>query len=103
MYNFWIYLLVCAGITYLVRMVPLVLVKKKITNRFILSFLHYLPYAVLSAMTIPAVFYATEYGVSAAIGFVTAVILAYFGKSLVTVAAFSCVAVFVAELVIKLI
>jgi len=102
MHNFWIYLLVCAGITYLVRMVPLLLVKKKITNRFVLSFLHYLPYAVLSAMTIPAVFYATEYGVSAGIGFVVAVILAYFGKSLVTVAAFSCVAVFVAEVVIKL-
>lgn len=103
MNNFWIYLLVCAGITYLVRMVPLVLMKKKITNRFILSFLHYLPYAVLSAMTIPAVFYATTYEVSAVIGFVTAVILAYFGKSLVTVAAFSCVAVFIAEVVIKMI
>ena len=103
MNNFWLYLIVMAAVTYLIRMLPLVLVKKKITNRFILSFLHYLPYAVLSAMTIPAVFYATEYGVSAAIGFVAAVILAYFGKSLVTVAAFSCVAVFLAELVIKLI
>ncbi|MBQ8830136.1 MAG: AzlD domain-containing protein [Oscillospiraceae bacterium] len=103
MTKFWVYLIVMAGVTYLVRMVPLVLVKKKITNRFILSFLHYLPYAVLSAMTIPAVFYATNYGASAAIGFVVAVILAYFGKSLVTVAAFSCVAVFLAELVIKFI
>ena len=103
MNNFWLYLVVMAAVTYLIRMLPLVLVKKKITNRFILSFLHYLPYAVLSAMTIPSVFYATEYGASAAIGFVSAVILAYFGKSLVTVAAFSCVAVFLAELVIKLI
>ena len=48
--HFWIYLLVTAGVTYLVRMVPLVLMKGKITNRFVLSFLHYIPYAVLSVI-----------------------------------------------------
>ena len=101
MNNFWIYLVIAAGITYLVRMVPLVLIKKKITNRFVISFLHYLPYAVLSAMTVPAVFYATDSEISAAVGFVVSLILAYFGKKLVTVAAFSCVAVFAVELVLK--
>ncbi|MBO5411276.1 MAG: AzlD domain-containing protein, partial [Clostridia bacterium] len=55
MSNFGIYLLVCAGVTYLVRMLPMVLVKKEIKNRFILSFLYYMPYAVLSVMTVPAI------------------------------------------------
>ena len=97
MSNFGIYLLVCAGVTYLVRMLPMVLVKKEIKNRFILSFLYYMPYAVLSVMTVPAIFYATSYKLSAIIGFAVAVLFAYFEKSLVKVAAFSCVAVLVTE------
>lgn len=100
MSNFGIYLLVCAGVTYLVRMLPMVLVKKEIKNRFILSFLYYMPYAVLSVMTVPAIFYATSYKLSAIIGFAVAVLFAYFEKSLVKVAAFSCVAVLVTELLI---
>ncbi len=103
MYNFYIYLIACAGITYLIRMLPLVLVKKKIKNKFILSFLYYIPYAVLSVMTIPAIFYATSSLVSALVGFLTAIILAYYEKSLVTVAAFSCIAVFLAESIMRFI
>lgn len=90
-----------AGITYLIRMIPLVLVKEKIKNRYILSFLYYIPYAVLSAMTVPAIFYATSSPVSASVGFAAALVLAYFGKSLLTVAACSSAAVFAAELVMK--
>ena len=101
--NFFIYLAVMAGITYLVRMLPLVLVKKKIENKFILSFLHYIPYAVLSVMTIPAIFYSTSSPISAVAGFVIAILLALFEKSLVTVAAFSCLAVFVTEYIMKFI
>lgn len=97
--EFFIYLLVMAGVTYLIRMVPLVLFKGKIKNRFILSFLYYIPYAVLSVMTIPAIFYATGSMISACIGFIVAMILAYFGKSLLMVAAFSCVAVFIMEII----
>ncbi len=100
---FWLYLLVCAGITYLIRMLPLVLMKKKIQNRFLLSFLYYMPYAVLSVMTIPAIFSSTANTVSAVCGFLVALILSYFEKSLVTVAAFSCVAVFVVETIMKMI
>lgn len=100
MIPFAVYLVVCAGVTYLIRMLPLVLVKKKIKNRFVLSFLHYIPYAVLSAMTIPAIFYATPSKISAIAGFVTALALSYFEKSLVTVAAFSCIAVFIAEMLV---
>jgi len=91
-----------AGITYLIRMLPLVLLKKKITNKFLLSFLYYVPYAVLSVLTIPAIFTSTSYVISAVIGFAVAMILSYFEKSLVLVAASSCLAVYVAELIIKL-
>lgn len=100
MSKFGVYLLVCAGVTYLVRMLPMVLVKKEIKNKFVLSFLYYMPYAVLSVMTVPAIFYATSYKLSAVIGFAVAVLFAYFEKSLVKVAAFSCVAVLITELMI---
>ena len=57
--NFWVYLAVMALVTYLIRMLPLVLIKKEIKNRFLLSFLHYMPCAVLAVMTIPAIFSST--------------------------------------------
>ena len=88
--SFWIYLAVTAGITYLVRAVPLILVKGRIKNRFILSFLHYIPYAVLSVMTVPAIFYATGDRLSAVAGFAVAVFLALMNRSLLTVAAAAC-------------
>jgi len=100
---FFTYLVVMAGVTYLIRMLPLVLVKKKIENRFIISFLYYVPYAVLSVMTIPAIFYATPSPVSAVVGFIAAVALAYFGKSLLTVAIASSAAVLITETLIKFI
>lgn len=96
-YSFGIYLLVMAGITYLIRMLPIVLIKRRIKNRYLLSFLYYIPYAVLSVMTIPAIFYSTSSKISAIVGLGVAVGLAYFEKSLLTVAAFSCAAVFVVE------
>ena len=101
--NFFLYLAVMASVTYLVRALPLVLVKKKIKNRFVLSFLHYVPYAVLSVMTVPAIFYATSTPASAAVGFVLAVLLAYFGRSLLTVALASSAAVFITETLINFI
>lgn len=96
--KFWIYLAVTAGVTYLVRALPLVLMKGKIKNRFILSFLHYIPYAVLSVMTVPAIFYATGDLLSASVGFVVAVVLAFCNRSLLTVAAAACGAVFLVQL-----
>lgn len=101
--KFFIYLLVMAGVTYLVRMIPLALIKKKIKNRFILSFLHYIPYAVLSVMTVPACFYATDSPVTAAVGFIIAVIAAFFERSLIQVAALSCAGVLITELIIMFI
>ena len=101
--RFFVYLLVMAGVTYLVRAIPMVLIKKKIKNRFVLSFLHYIPYTVLSAMTVPAIFYATDSPVTAAVGFAVAIIAALFERSLVQVAALSCLGVLVTELVMKFI
>lgn len=96
--TFWLYLLVMAGSTYLIRAVPFVAVQKKINNRLIRSFLYYIPYAVLTAMTLPAIFYATASVLSAAIGLLVAVFTALRGKSLTVVAVAACAAVFVMEL-----
>ena len=96
-----LYLLVMAGTTYLVRAIPLVLMKKKIENRFINSFLYYIPYTVLAAMTLPAILTATGSIISAVVGLVVAVVLAYFRKSLIVVACGACTAVLVAELLIQ--
>ena len=74
-------------------------IKEKINNRFIRSFLYYIPYAVLTAMTIPAIFYATNWWVGAVAGLLVAVLFALKGKGLTTVAIASCVAVFLVELI----
>ena len=91
------YLLVMGGVTYLLRMLPFTLIRKKINNRFFRSFLYYVPYAVLGAMTIPAVFTSTSMAASAAVGFAVAVILAWMEKDMVTVAIAACAAVFLVE------
>ena len=93
----YLYILVMAGVTYLIRVLPLALAKKEITNPFIKSFLFYVPYACLAAMTFPAILYATSSVVSAAVGFAVALIAAYKEKSLLTVALLACAAVFIAE------
>ena len=98
---FFPYLLVAAGITYLIRMIPLVLIKKKITNRTILSFLHYIPFTVLAVMTVPAIFSSTSSVLSATCGFAVAILLAISKKSLLTVASFSSLTVFVVESLIN--
>ena len=101
--NFFIYLAVMALVTYLVRMLPLVLVRRKIESRFIRSFLYYVPYTVLTAMILPAIFFSTGGVITAAAGALTAVVLAYMRKSLVTVAACAAGAVLVSEVVLMLI
>lgn len=81
-----IYIAVMAGVTYLIRMIPMTVFRKKIRSRFFRSFLYYIPYAVLSAMTIPAIFYSTGNMVTAAVGTAIAVILAYWNLPLIVVA-----------------
>ena len=96
---FW-YLLVMAGVTYLIRMLPLTLLQKKIRTRRLQSFLYYVPYACLSAMTFPAILKATDSIISGAAGFFVALIAAYKEKSLITVALLACAAVFIVERVL---
>ncbi len=101
-HNIYLYILVMASVTYLIRMLPLALMKKEITNPFFLSFLYYVPYACLAAMTFPAILFSTSCVASAAAGMGAALAAAYKEKSLVTVAVCACAAVFAAERVIGL-
>lgn len=96
-HNVYVYIIVMAGVTYLIRMLPLALSKKEITSPFVKSFLFYVPYACLAAMTFPAILFSTSAVLSAAVGFVVALIAAYKEKSLLAVALLACAAVFVAE------
>lgn len=95
------YIAVMAGVTYLIRMLPFVIFRKKIKSRFIRNFLYYIPYSVLGAMTIPEIFYSTGDRISATAGFVTGVILAFRKKSLIVVALFSCFAGYAAMLIMQ--
>ena len=81
-----IYILVMAGGTYLIRMIPFTLFRKEIKSKYIKSLLFYLPYAVLSAMTIPAIFYSTGNLTTAIVGTFVAVVVAFFDKPLIIVA-----------------
>ena len=91
---------VMALVTYLPRMLPMAVIKRKIQNRFIRSFLTYVPYAVLSAMTFPAILYSTSGIWPSLCGFLTALFLAYRKKSLLTVAICACVVAYAAGLVL---
>lgn len=88
-------ILTMAGVTYLIRMLPFVFFRKKIKSRYILSLLHYIPYAVLSAMTFPYIFYSTNNFFTALIGTIVALVAATCKRSLLTVAVLSCLAVLV--------
>ena len=91
-----LYIVIMAGTIYLIRMLPLVVFRKKIQSRFIKSLLFYIPYTVLSAMTFPAILYATGSMVSAFAGLVVALILALMEKSLITVSVAACVTAYIA-------
>ena len=100
-HNIYLYIFVMAGVTYLIRMLPMALIKKEITSPYIRSFLYYVPYACLAAMTFPAILSSTSSVISAAAGFAVALIAAYREKSLLTVAAAACCTVFIVERVMQ--
>ena len=95
-----VYIAVRAGTTYLIRVIPFAAVRGKIKSRFINSVLYYIPFAVLSAMTFPAIFYATGDVVSSAVGTVIALVMAYFNLPLIAVALASSVGAFITSLII---
>ncbi len=91
--SIYLYILTMALTTYLIRVLPLTIFRKPIRSRFLRSFLHYVPYACLTAMTFPAIFSSTESIFSGAAALAVAVVLAYRGKSLIVVAVSSSAAV----------
>ena len=95
-----VYVAVMAVTTYLIRVIPFAAVRGKIKSPFINSVLYYIPYAVLSAMTFPAIFYATGNTVTSIVGTVVALILAYFDLPLIVVALASSASAFIAGLII---
>ena len=100
--NPYIYILTMAAVSYLIRVLPLTLIRRRITNKYIRSFLYYVPYATLSAMTFPAILSSTGSTFSAALGFAAALFLAFRGKSLLSVAVFASAVVLVCELLLPL-
>ena len=95
-----IYIAVMAGVTYLIRVIPFAFFRKQITSKFLNSLLYYIPYAVLSAMTFPAIFYNTGNTITASIGTAIALVLAYFDLPLIVVALSASLAAWISGLII---
>ncbi len=93
-------IIIMAGVTYFIRVLPVTLFQKPIKSLYIRSFLHYVPYAVLGAMTFPHILYSTDYSLHAAVGMLVALILGYFEKSLTLVAVASVVAVYLCNVLL---
>lgn len=99
-HNVYVYILVMATVTYLIRMLPLTLIRRRIKSRFLQSFLYYVPYVTLTVMTFPAILSATGSPWSGAAGFLTALVLSWKGRGLIFTSLTSCAAVFLLELAI---
>lgn len=100
--QFFIYLLVMAGTTYLVRALPFALIRKKIKNKYICSFLHYIPYTVLTVMTIPAVFLGANSIVATAVGMFVATLVAILSQNLLATAIAASLGVYISQFIISL-
>ena len=96
-HNIYLYILVVAGVTYLIRVLPLTLIRREIKNTFLRSFLYYVPYVTLAAMTFPAILHATD---SIWSGLAVGVLVAWFSGNLFLVAASGCLIVFLVELLL---
>ena len=95
--NVYLYIVVMAVVTYLIRVLPLTLIRKEIKSRYIKTFLYYVPFVTLAVMIFPAILDATAATLSAVVGFFVATLLAYKGASLLRVSLFACLAVFIVE------
>ena len=101
-HNIYVYIFVMTAVTYLIRLLPLTLIRKKITNKTLRSFLFYVPYVTLAVMTFPAIVEATSSVISGIAALITGILLSYFGVGLFGVAVSSCVIVFIIELLLKM-
>ena len=99
-HNIYIYIFVMAGVTYLIRLLPLTIIRKEIKNTFIRSFLYYVPYVTLSVMTFPAILHATQSPISGAVALIAGIIAAWLGAGLFPVSVICCALVFLIELFI---
>ena len=93
----YLYILVCAAVSFLIRELPLTLIRKPIKSRFLRSFLFYVPYVTLAVMTFPAIIHATQSPVAGALALVIGIVAAWMGAGLLPVAVICCAVVFVAE------
>ena len=98
--NVYVYIFVMFAVTYLIRVLPLTLIRKPITNRYIRSFLFYVPYVTLAVMTFPDIIQATHTPLAGLLALIAGIALAWSGKSLFAVAVASCIVVFVTEMFI---
>lgn len=98
--NIYIYILVMWGVTYLIRMLPLTLIRGQIKNRFLRSFLYYVPYVTLAVMTFPAIVTATQVPLAGALALCAGVVLAWLGAGLFPVSVACCLVVFIVELIL---
>ncbi|MCR5836750.1 MAG: AzlD domain-containing protein [Lachnospiraceae bacterium] len=94
----YVYILAMALVTYLIRVLPLTLIRKEITNTLVKSFLYYVPYVTLAVMTFPAIIFATSSIWSGMAALIVAMVLAWFDRSLFQVAMISCTVVFILEI-----
>ena len=95
--NKWIYIFIMFTLTYMIRVLPLTIIRKRIKNIFIRSFLYYVPYVTLSVMTFPAILNATMSKTAAMISFIAGIVAAWCGANLFKVALLCCILVFVIE------
>lgn len=96
--NNYLYIAVMAAVSYAIRVLPLTLIRKPIRNRFLQSFLYYVPYVTLAVMTFPAIIHATQTPISGAVALVVGAAAAWLGAGLFPVSVLCCVLVFVIEL-----
>ncbi len=100
MRNNWVYILIAFGVIYAIRVLPLTLIRKPLKSRFLRSFLYYVPYVTLAVMTFPAIVEATQAPLAGIAALIAGAAVAFFGGSLLTVAATCCGVVFLLELIL---
>ena len=96
-HNIYIYILIMGGVSFLIRVLPLTLIRKPLKNQFLQSFLYYVPYVTLAVMTFPAILHATQSPASGALALIVGIVAAWFGAGLLPVAVLCCAIVFIAE------
>ena len=99
-HNHFIYILIMAGVSYAIRVLPLTLIRRQITSRYLRSFLYYVPYVTLSVMTFPAILSVTQTPWSGGVALAAGIVAAWKGASLFKVAVLCCAVVFLLELVL---